>query len=155
MFLKIFEEIVKIDEAYLGGQNKSKRKQQLLKEKEEGKESKRGFGTTKQPVFAILSRSGKVFAKIVPDNKVKDLIPIIENKIKRGSYICSDDFSSYNGLATRGYIHRVVRHRKKEYVDKNNKTNYINGLEGFFVFLKRQLASRGGIRREKLPLYLA
>jgi transposase-like protein len=40
-------------------------------------------------------------------------------------------------------------------VDKNNKTNHINGLEGFFGFLKRQLASRGGIRREKLPLYLA
>jgi transposase-like protein len=39
-------------------------------------------------------------------------------------------------------------------VDKNNKTNHINGLEGFFGFLKRQLASRGGIRREKLPLYL-
>lgn len=152
---KIFEGIVEIDETYLGGQKKNKRKQQLLKEKEEGKESKRGFGTTKQPVFAILSRSGKVFAKIVPDNKAKDLIPIIENKIKRGSCICSDDFSSYNGLATRGYVHRVVKHRKKEYVDKNNKTNHINGLEGFFGFLKRQLASRGGIRREKLPLYLA
>jgi transposase-like protein len=40
-------------------------------------------------------------------------------------------------------------------VDKNNKTNHINGLEGFFGFLKRQLASRGGIRRERLPLYLA
>jgi len=38
---------------------------------------------------------------------------------------------------------------------QNNKTNHINGLEGFFGFLKRQLASREGIRREKLPLYLA
>ena len=54
---KIFEGIVEIDETYLGGQKKNKRKQQLLKEKEEGKESKRSFGTTKQPVFAILSRS--------------------------------------------------------------------------------------------------
>ena len=54
---KIFEGIVEIDETYLGGQKKNKRKQQLLKEKEEGKESKRGFETTKQPVFAILSRS--------------------------------------------------------------------------------------------------
>jgi transposase len=33
--------------------------------------------------------------------------------------------------------------------------NHINGLEGFFGYLKRQLVSRGGIRRERLPLYLA
>jgi transposase len=83
------------------------------------------------------------------------IVEIDEKYLERGSYICSDDFSSYNRLATRGYIHKVVRHRKKEYVDKNNKTNHINGLEGFFSFLKRQLASKGGIRREKLPLYFA
>jgi hypothetical protein len=32
--------------------------------------------------------------------------------------------------------------------------NHINGLEGFWGYLKRKLASKGGIRREKLPLYL-
>ena len=149
---KIFNETVEVDETYLGGQKKNKRKQQLLKEKEEGKESKRGFGTTKQPVFAILSRSGKVFAKIVSDNKSKDLIPIIENKVKKGNKICSDTYSAYTGLATKGYVHRIVSHGKKEYVKGKN---HINGLEGFFGFLKRQLASRGGIRRERLPLYLA
>ena len=31
------------------------------------------FETTKQPVFAILSRSGKVFAKIVSDNKTNHI----------------------------------------------------------------------------------
>ncbi len=44
---------------------------------------------------------------------------------------------------------------QKEYVDKNNKSNHINGLEGFFGYLKRQLAARGGIRKNRLPLYLA
>jgi transposase-like protein len=28
-------------------------------------------------------------------------------------------------------------------------------LEGFWGYLKRRLASKGGIRKEKLPLYLA
>jgi hypothetical protein len=50
------------------------------------------------------------------------------------------------------YVHRTVEHQKKEYTKGNN---HINGLEGFWGYLKRQLASRGGIRREKLPLYLA
>lgn len=39
---------------------------------------------------------------------------------------------------------------QKEYVDKNNKSNHINGLEGFFGYLKRQLAARGGIRKNRL-----
>jgi transposase-like protein len=34
------------------------------------------------------------------------------------------------------------------------KGNHFNGLEGFSGYLKRKLASKGGIRREKLPLYL-
>jgi transposase len=35
------------------------------------------------------------------------------------------------------------------------KGNHINGLEGFWSYLKRRLAAKGGIRKERLPLYLA
>jgi transposase-like protein len=45
-----------------------------------------------------------------------------------------------------------VNHGKRQYSD--GKGNHINGLEGFWGYLKRKLASKGGIRREKLPLYL-
>ena len=148
----IFEGIVEVDETYLGGQKKNKRKRQLLKDRLEGRESRRGFGTTKQPVFGILARSGKVFARLVDDVEAKDLIPIIENKIKKGTKICSDTWRAYTGLATKGYVHRTVEHGEKEYV---RGRNHINGLEGFFGYLKRQLSSRGGIRRERLNLYLA
>lgn len=151
-FPEVFEGWVEVDETYLGGQKKNKRKKQLLKEKRQGKESKRGFGTSKQPVFGILCRSGKVFAQVVNDTEAKDLIPIIEKKVKRGTKVCSDTWRAYTGLATRGYVHRTVEHQKKEYV---RGKNHINGLEGFFGYLKRQLASRGGIRRERMPLYLA
>lgn len=149
----VFEGIVEVDETYLGGQKKNKRKSQLLKDK--GifkKESKRGLGTTKQPVFGILCRSGKVWATVVDDTEASSLIPIIEKKVKIGTKICSDTWRAYTGLATRGYVHRTVEHRQKEYVCGKN---HINGLEGFFGYLKRQLVSRGGIRRERLPLYLS
>ena len=33
--------------------------------------------------------------------------------------------------------------------------SHVNGLEGFWGYLKRRLAAKGGIRRERLPLYLA
>ena len=141
-----------VDETYLGGQKKNKRKSVLLKEKLTGRESKRGFGTKKQLVFGILARSGKVFARLVGDVEARDLVPIIEKKVKRGSRICSDTWRAYTGLATRGYLHRTVKHQKKEYALGKN---HINGLEGFFGYLKRKLATKGGVRRKYLSLFLS
>jgi hypothetical protein len=47
---------------------------------------------------------------------------------------------------------RLVNHGDRQYSD--GKGNHINGLEGFWGYLKRKLSSKGGIRRVKLPLYL-
>lgn len=93
--------------------------------------NRKGFGTIKQPVFGILCREGKVFAKIVSDVEANDLLPLIEKQVKRGTTVCSDTWRAYTGLAAKGYVHRFVHHGKKEYSDK--KGNHINGLEGFWV----------------------
>ncbi len=149
----VFTGTVEVDETYLGGQKKNKRKSQLKKDIEEyGKVSKRGLGTTKQPVFGILCRSGKVYAKLVDKTEAKDLIPIITKKVKPGTRVCSDTWRAYTGLATKGYVHRTVEHGKKEYT---RGKNHINGLEGFWGYLKRKLASKGGIRRKYFHLFLA
>lgn len=146
----IFSGTVEVDETYLGGQKKNKRKSQLKKEPI----SKRGLGTTKQPVFGILTRRGKVFARLVDATEAKDLLPIITKKVKIGSSVCSDTWRAYTGLAAKGYVHRTVEHGEKEYVQKDNRKNHINGLEGFWGYLKRKLAAKGGIRREYLALFL-
>ena len=57
----VFSGIVEVDETYLGGQWKNKR----LSIKAELPKSKKGKGTTKQPIFGILCRSGKVWAELV------------------------------------------------------------------------------------------
>ncbi|MBI2326822.1 IS1595 family transposase [Candidatus Curtissbacteria bacterium] len=144
---RVFSGTVEVDETYLGGQKKNKRKNQLRKEAE----SKRGFGTTKQPVFGILTRHGKVFAKLVDDTEAIDLLPIITRRVKVGSRICSDTWRAYTGLAAKGYVHRTVKHGEREYV---RGKNHINGLEGFWGYLKRKLAAKGGVRRKYLPLFL-
>lgn len=146
-----FEGIIEVDETYLGGQKKNKRKSQLIKEEKIFGKSKRGFGTTKQAVFGILCRSGKVYAKLVDNTEAKDLVPIITKRVKSGARICSDTWRAYTGLATRGYVHRTVEHRKKEYTKGKN---HINGLEGFWGYLKRKLAAKGGIQRKYLHLFL-
>ena len=80
-------------------------------------------------------------------------MPSFRKRVARGSIVCSDTFRSYTGVVARGYIHRLVKHDQQEYVDEQG--NHINGLEGFWGYLKRRLAAKGGIRRERLPLYLA
>ena len=143
---EIFSGTVEVDETYLGGQWKNKRK--TIRDKG----TKRGRGTKKQPVFGILCHNGTVWAEVVVDVDAGTLQPLISKKVSRGSIVCSDTWKAYTGIAARGYVHRLVNHGERQYSD--GKGNHINGLEGFWGFLKRKLVSKGGIRKERLPLYL-
>jgi len=149
---KIFEGTVEVDETYLGGQWKNKRLNIKKRAKTQGKTSKRGRGTTKQPAFGILCRNGTVWAELVNNVEKEDLQPRIEKQVKKGSTICSDTWRGYTGIAQKGYVHRLVNHSKYEYSDC--KGNHINGLEGFWGYMKRRLSARGGIRKKKLHLFL-
>ena len=84
--------------------------------------------------------------------EAKTLLPLLRQRVRAGSVVCSDTFSSYTGVAAGGYIHRLVDH---SLTFSDRKGNHVNGLEGFWGYLKRRLAAKGGIRRERLPLYLA
>ena len=143
----VFEGTVEIDETYLGGSWRNKRKQLRIKG------SKRGRGTAKQAIFGILCRNGQVWAEIVPNVTADTLLPLLKKRVVTGAIVCSDTFRSYTGVAAKGYIHRLVRHEQQEYSDGHG--NHINGLEGFWGYLKRKLAAKGGIRQQRLPLYLA
>ena len=138
---------VGVDETYIGGQWKNKR------HSAKAGGSKRGRGTSKTPVFGILCRGGKVWAQVVPDVEAKTLLSLISGGVELGSTVCSDTWKSYTGVAANGYVHRMVKHNEGEYSDC--KSNHINGLEGFWGYLKRRLSAKGGIRKERLPLYLA
>lgn len=142
---KQFSGIVEVDETYIGGKWINKRK--LAR----SKGTKRGRGTSKQPVFGIYARKGVIWAEIVDDVGSSTLQPLIKKQVRKGSTVCSDTWRGYTGIATKGYVHRLVDH-SKEFA---NKGAHINGLEGFWGYLKRRLAAKGGIRRERLHLYLA
>jgi len=144
----VFEGTVEIDETYLGGTWENKRKSTKAQES-----TKRGRGTSKQAVFGILCRNGQVWAEVVPNVEAKTLLPLLRKRVAAGSIVCSDTFKSYTGVAARGYVHRLVKHDQNEFSD--GQGNHINGLEGFWGYMKRMLAAKGGIRRERLPLYIA
>lgn len=143
---EVFSGVVEVDETYVGGRRQNLRKAQRAVP------SKNGRGTSKIPVFGILCREGKVWAEVVPNIQAETLLPLITRQVRTGSVVCSDTWWSYTGIAAKGYVHRLVDHRST-YSD--GKGTHINGLEGFWGYLKRNLASRGGIRRERLPFFLA
>ena len=94
---EVFEGFIEVDETYIGGQWKNK----PLKIKLKSRKPKRGRGTTKQPVFGILCRGGKVWAEVISGVEAEDLQPLIEKQVKKGSIICSDDWQAYTGIVTK------------------------------------------------------
>ncbi len=141
-----FTGVVEVDETYVGGKRRNQRRAARAVK------VKHGRGTMKAAVFGIRCRSGQVWAEVVPNIEAATLMRSIRTHVKQGSVVCSDELSTYTGVAAQGYVHRLVQHGKGQYSD--GRGTHINGLEGFWGYLKRYLVSRGGIRRERLPLFL-
>ena len=107
----------------------------------------------KRPYLVFYAGVVRYWTQVVDDLEAKTLLPLISRWVELGSTVCSDTWKSYTGVAANGYVHRMVKHNEGEYSD--GKGNHINGLEGFWGYLKRRLSAKGGIRKERLPLYLA
>ena len=71
----VFEGTVEIDETYLGGAWRNKRKS------DRSKRAKRGRGTTKQAVFGILCRGGHIWAEVVPNVEANTLLPLLRKQV--------------------------------------------------------------------------
>src|SRR3984957_3051639 len=126
---------IEVDESYFGGRRKGKR----------------GRGAAgKVPVFGLLKRGGKVYARVIPDVKSRTLKPILERKIVPDSIVYSDTFGSYEVLDVAGFKHLRINHAK---LFSENR-NHINGIENFWNQAKRHLRRFNGIPREHFPLFL-
>ena len=77
-------------------------------------------------------------ANVVPNVRERTLQPLIEENVKRGSTIHTDELRSYWGLGRIGFDHRTVNHGAGEYVSGNS---HVNSIEGFWARLK--LSIRG------------
>ena len=126
---------VEVDESYFGGKRKGRR----------------GRGAAgKVPVFGLLKRGGKVYAKVIPNAKGKTLKAIMDHKIVPDSIVYSDTFSSYNVLDVSDFKHYRINHSKL-FADKKN---HINGIENFWNQAKRHMRKFNGVPKEHFPLFL-
>lgn len=116
---------VEVDETYVGGKPRYKG------------QSKRGRGTRKTPVFAMVERGGSVKAQVVPDVTAKTLKGAIRESVQRDSRLLSDEHWSYRGLGNEfSGGHHAVSHGLKEYAVGDIHSNTI---ESFFSGVKRGL----------------
>jgi transposase-like protein len=118
---------VEVDETYVGGKPRP----------EHGKpKNKRGRGTKKVPVVALVERGGKVRARKVENVSAKTLKDAIRENVDRKSRIMTDEWRSYRGIGKEFAAHETVNHGKGEYVRGDASTNT---AESYFALLKRGL----------------
>jgi transposase-like protein len=65
--------------------------------------------------------------------------------------VYTDSFRAHSGLSIRGHTHDLTDDTRV-YADARGA--HVNSLKSFWGYLKRRLSSKGGVRRERLPLYI-
>jgi transposase len=130
-------EIVELDETYVGGKAKGKR----------------GRGAAnKTPVFRAVERNGKLKTKVVLNVRKLTLMPLIKDMVADNSVIVTDESNSYNDVKKVGHLHESINHSKGQYVDGDVHTNTI---EGFWSQFKRSVhGTYHSVSRKHLQLYL-
>jgi transposase-like protein len=116
------------DETYVGGKPRYKGK------------SKRGRGTSKQPVAVLLERGARAVCKPVDGVDATTLRQEIFHLASSEASLHTDEFPVYRALADRFAAHHVVNHKMREYVRKTPNGDVLattNSAESFFAILKR------------------
>lgn len=134
--------IVEVDETYVGGKPRYKG------------ESKRGRGTNKQAVVALVERGGNVRARPIADVSAKTLKAAIRQYVGREARIITDEMRSYGGIGVEFQGgHHTINHGIGQYV---NGDIYTNTAESFFALFKRGLNGiYHAVSKKHLHRYLA
>ena len=140
-----FTGIVEIDETFIGGQWRNK----PWRIRRKG--TKRGHGTSKQAIFGLLSRdTGQVIAFPIPNLRSETLLAALRSNLSPDAQVYTDGWTGYAHVVD-FFSHKKVDHFNGIYV---RGTVHTNSIESFWGYLKRRLKITGGIRVERLPLFL-
>lgn len=133
---------VEVDETYVGGKPRFKG------------ESKRGRGTKKQPVLAMVERGGAVKTMPIANVTGKTLKEAIRENIHADARIITDENAAYTGIGEEfNGGHETTTHSAGEYVRGDVHSNTV---EGFFSLVKRGIVGiYHAVSKKHLHRYLA
>ncbi len=122
--------MVEADETYIGGKdnNKSNKKRKELKLK--SKLTGSTWLDEKSSVAGLLQRNGKLILKHVPAATHKFLVPFVNEHVKKGSTLYTDEHGAY--ALVDGVNHDTVKHVNKEYARGRVHSNTIEGAWSLF-----------------------
>ena len=106
---------VEADEVYIGGKPRPGAGEP---------KSKRGRGTKKTPVVALVERGGRVRARKIARVDAATLKQAIRENVDRSSRIMTDEWGAYTGIGSEfAGGHEIVTHSAGEYARGDAHTN--------------------------------
>lgn len=137
---------IEVDETYVGGKPR-------YKGNFDGKPiNKRGRGTRKQPVVAVLQRDGEVRARVIPIVNAENVKRMLRDNVDASARVMTDKERSYIGIDAEFASHETVDHGRLEYARGDVTTN---GIEGFFSRVKRGIMGvYHNVSKEHLHRYM-
>lgn len=116
---------VEVDETYVGG-----------KPRPGTGRHKRGHGTAKTPVLALVERDGRVKARVITAVSSWNLKLAIYENVSPASTIYTDELNAYQdiGFGFEGG-HKTVNHGSRQYVGPDGAST--NTIESYFALIKR------------------
>lgn len=99
--------------------------------------SKKGRGTSKQPVIALVERGGRARMRVIPDVKGTTLKAMIRAHVQKSATLMTDEWPGYY-RAGAGYAgHMTINHGQGEYARPDGAST--NTAESYFALFRRGL----------------
>ncbi len=125
---KQLDGVVEVDESYVGG-----------RPRQHG--SKRGRGTAKKPIIALVQRDGDIRCKPLERVNGECLMKEIVEHVAPTATIVTDELASYRGVGDKfDGGHKTIKHSTGQYVRKSKNGGIVvhtNTVESFFALIKR------------------
>ncbi len=135
---ELLQDIVSVDETYVGGKWSNMKKSKRTKLHEEGRE-------TKVAVMGLMERQGRVKLTVIGKDSFKD---VVRKNVDTKAILVTDEHLGYRGLNDEYNGHVTVNHSQLVFMQDGFTTN---NVEGFFSLLKRSII---GIYHQVSPAHL-
>lgn len=120
------DNVVEIDETYVGGKFDRMSRKRRAKHQESGKDKK-------VAVMGLLERDGKAKLTVIGGKTFKD---VVRENVAPSAVVITDAHKSYTGLNVEFQAHEAVNHHVMEF---RRGIAYTNSVEGFFSVFKRTI----------------